>query len=30
MMCIEINPETSGCGYAANYGDPFLIDKHLY
>ena len=30
MMCIEINPETSGCGYAANYGDPFLIDRHLY
>ena len=30
MMCIEINPETSGCGYAANYGDPFMIDRHLY
>lgn len=30
MMCIEMNPETSGCGYAANYGDPFFIDKHLY
>ena len=30
MMCIEINPEVSGCGYAANYGQPFLIDRHLY
>jgi len=30
MMCIEINPKTSGCGYAANYGQPFLIDRHLY
>lgn len=31
-MCIEINPdvEVSGCGYAANYGYPFLIDRHLY
>jgi len=30
MMCIEIDPTTSGCGYAANYGQPFLIDRHLY
>lgn len=30
MMCIEINPETSGCGYAANYGRPIYIDRHLY
>ena len=30
MMCIEINPDVSGCGYAANYGQPFLIDRHLY
>lgn len=30
MMCMEINPSTSGCGYAANYGQPFLIDRHLY
>ena len=30
MMCIEINPNVSGCGYAANYGQPFLIDRHLY
>lgn len=30
MMCIEINPTVSGCGYAANYGQPFLIDRHLY
>lgn len=29
-MCIEINPYVSGCGYAANYGQPFLIDRHLY
>ncbi len=30
VMCIEINPNVSGCGYAANYGQPFLIDRHLY
>ena len=30
MMCMEINPFVSGCGYAANYGQPFLIDRHLY
>ncbi len=30
LMCIEINPNTSGCGYAANYGQPFLIDRHLF
>ena len=30
MMCIEINPNVSGCGYAANYGMPFPIDYHLY
>jgi hypothetical protein len=30
MMCIEIDPNKSGCGYAANYGQPFLIDRHLY
>jgi len=30
MMCIEMSPETSGCGYAANYGLQFLIDRHLY
>ena len=30
MMCIEINPTVSGCGYAANYGQPFIIDRHLY
>ena len=30
VMCIEINPETSGCGYAANYGQPVAIDRHLY
>ena len=30
MMCIEIDPKNSGCGYAANYGQPFVIDYHLY
>jgi len=30
VMCIEINPDVSGCGYAANYGQPVLIDRHLY
>ena len=30
VMCMEINPETSGCGYAANYGQAFFIDRHLY
>ena len=29
-MCMEINPKTSGCGYAANYGRPIFIDRHLY
>ena len=29
-MCMEINPATSGCGYAANYGRPIQIDRHLY
>ena len=29
-MCMEINPNTSGCGYAANYGRPIHIDRHLY
>lgn len=30
MMILEINPKVSGCGYAANYGQPFVIDRHLY
>ena len=32
QMVIEINhdPKVSGCGYAANYGDPNVIDRHLY
>lgn len=30
MMYMEINPNTSGCGYAANYGQPTWIDRHLY
>lgn len=29
-MCLEINPDVSGCGYASNYGAPTLIDRHLY
>ena len=29
-MCIEINPDVSGCGYASNYGQPMSIDRHLY
>jgi hypothetical protein len=29
-MCIEVNPDKSGCGYASNYGHPMLIDRHLY
>ena len=29
-MCMEINPETSGCGYAAHYGRPIQINRHLY
>jgi hypothetical protein len=29
-MCIEVNPDVSGCGYASNYGAPMLIDRHLY
>ena len=30
MMCMEVNPEVSGCGYAANYHQPFTMDRHLY
>lgn len=30
QMCIEISPVTSACGYAANYGQPFSIDRHLF
>jgi hypothetical protein len=29
-MCLEVNPDVSGCGYASNYGGPMLIDRHLY
>ena len=29
-MCLEINPTTSGCGYAANYGQQIVMDRHLY
>ena len=30
MMCMEVNPTVSGCGYAANYHQPFTIDRHLF
>lgn len=30
QMIIEMSPETNGCGYAANYGHPLLVDRHLY
>lgn len=30
MMCLEIDPDKSGCGYAANYGQQMFIDRHLY
>ena len=30
QMIIEMSPETNGCGYAANYGYPLLVDRHLY
>lgn len=30
QMCVEIDPDASSCGYAANYGQPQLIDRHLY
>jgi hypothetical protein len=29
-MILEINPTVSGCGYASNYGQQQLIDRHLY
>ncbi|NDV83012.1 RagB/SusD family nutrient uptake outer membrane protein [Bacteroides sp. 51] len=29
-MILEIDPEISGCGYASNYGQQQLIDRHLY
>lgn len=29
-VCLEINPNTVGAGYAANYGYPSYIDRHLY
>ncbi|MDR2969666.1 MAG: RagB/SusD family nutrient uptake outer membrane protein [Tannerellaceae bacterium] len=29
-MILEINPDESGCGYASNYGQQQLIDRHLY
>lgn len=30
FMCLEISHETSGCGYASNYGQQKCIDYHLY
>lgn len=30
QMCLEIDPFGSGCGYASNYGQHILIDRHLY
>lgn len=30
LMCLEIDPDGSGCGYASNYGQLFIIDRHLY
>lgn len=30
QMFLEIDPKASGCGYAANYGQPHAIDRHLY
>lgn len=30
QMIIEINPDVSGCGYASNYGQQNVIDRHLY
>lgn len=30
MMCLEVDPEVSGCGYASNYGQLFIMDRHLY
>ena len=29
-MILEINPSVLGCGYAANYGQQNVIDRHLY
>ena len=30
IMCLEVNPYVSGCGYASNYGYPLAIDRHLF
>lgn len=30
IMCLEVNPDLSGCGYASNYGHQLLIDRHLF
>ena len=30
QMILEIDPKKSGCGYGANYGQFWLIDRHLY
>lgn len=30
QMFLEVDPDNVGCGYAANYGAPKKIDRHLY
>lgn len=30
QMCLEVSPVRSGCGYASNYGQFWVIDRHLY
>lgn len=30
LRCLEIDPDGSACGYASNYGQLFIIDRHLY
>lgn len=30
QMIIEIGGKQGDCGYAANYGYPFVVDRHLY
>lgn len=29
-MCLELDPDNSGMGYASNYGQQITIDRHLY
>lgn len=30
IMCLEIDPDGSACGYASNYGHQLVMDRHLY